>query len=349
MSEFVAVDATSPPGSDLYFNVAVVVEIDDENEFRDHYFQKVREFLSKHEIELPFPVLKSRTVLENLPSYSMRDGFDGLVDDIIKNPGISRINVCIGWYSADVDLEFKDSGNEINGNTFASNYLDQYFNIVALWRYHKAHDHDLAKRAYVDNISGHITKAWKYCGNEFNINMVPNGDLTYPSISTADIIAYNVGTFLAGHEEDKLTKFPELAEEFIIRRRNWDTSPYIHAEAVNERFTDHIVPTLPYTIQDPLHYPHPVLFVYDDILSSDDKSVLPRTDFHGIARKWAYENGGCVVNLAPSRLPSIVRNDDVIVYTKGSDSSVPELLQDLHPTKDLEIMDSDELFEELTS
>ncbi|WP_435196420.1 hypothetical protein [Natronomonas sp. EA1] len=348
MSEYVAVDTASPPGGDLFFTVGVVVEISDKDKFRSYYFEKIRNFLRTHQIEIPFPVIKARTIVDNLPSYEIRDGNQRLVQDLISNPGISRINISIGWYGADVQLGFKDSAN-LNGNTFASDYLEQYFNIVALWRYHKSHTQNLAPEALIDNVQGHITKAWKYCGNEFDLNFIPNGDLTYPSLSTADIIAYNLGTYLAGHEEDKLTNFPDIASEYIIQRRNWDVQPYIHAEAVNERYTDHIVPTLPYTIQDSIHYPHPVLFIHDEILSGEDKSVLPRTDFHAIARKWAYENDGCVVNLKPSRLPGILRSDDVIVYTKGSDSSVPRLLQDLHPTKELEIMDSDELIDELTS
>jgi hypothetical protein len=260
----------------------------------------------------------------------MRDGFDELVNDVIGNPGISRINVSIGWYGADADLDFKsETETPINGNTFTSNYLSQYFNIVALWRYHRSHERDLAQRALVDNIQGHITSAWKYCGFEFDISLVPNGDLTYPSISTADIIAYNVGTYLAAHAETKLTEFPELAEDYIINRRNWDTQPYINGEAVNERYTDHIVPTLPYTIQDQIHYPHPVLFIHDEILSSSNANILPKTDFHAIARKWAYKNQGSVVNLNTSRVPSILRSNDVFVHTKGTDASLPELLQDL--------------------
>lgn len=348
MSELVAVDTASPPGGEQYFLVGVVIEISDRDEFQDHYFDVVSSFVEKHGLEVPFQVIKSRTAVERLPSYQIRDGMDGLAEDLIRNPGISRINVSIGWYGTDVELEFKsDSENPFNGNTFASNYLSQYFNIVALWRYHRCHEHDLARDALVDNIQGHVTKAWKYCGNSFNIDMVPNGDLTYPSLSTADIIAYNLAGFLSGHEEDKFTEFPELAEDYLINRRSWDTQPYIKAEAVNERYTDHIVPTLPYTIQDPLHYPHPVLFVHDEILSGDEKEMLTRSDFHAIARKWAYEHDGCVVNLKTDRLPQIAKNDDTIVYTRGTDPSIPRLLQGLHPTKELEVIDSNDLIQQL--
>lgn len=350
MSSYVAVDSATPPGGNQYFIVGVVVEISDQKEFQEYYFEKVRKFISENRIELPFPVLKSRTVVENIPSYHMRDKMDHLLSDLIRNPAISRLNVSIGWYGCEVDLEFKDSDSEpIKGIEFASNYLSQYFNVVALWRYHRSHNRNLASTALVDNIQGHITKAWQYCGNVFDMSLVPNGDLTYPSISTADIIAYNLSAFLSGHEETKFTNFPELAEDYLINRRNRSTKPYVKADPVNERETDHIVPTLPYTIQDHIHYPHPVAFVHDTVLSGEDKSVLPRTDFHSLARKWAFDREGCVVNLKATRLPAILRGNDIIIHTKGTDDSTPQLLQDLHPTKDIVIMDSDELIRELTA
>lgn len=321
----------------------------DREQFRQWYFDAVSEFVGSHGIETPFNVIKSRTAVERLPSYSIRDGMDGLLEDLAANPAISRMNVAVGWYGTDVELEFKGKQeNPINGNTFASDYLAQYFNVVALWRYHKSHDRNRADRALMDNVQGHVTKAWKYCGKTFDLNLVPNGDLIYPVISTADIVAYNLATFLSGHDEDKFTEFPALAEDFLINRRNNNTSPYIKAEFVNERLTDHIVPTLPYTIQDQLHYPHPVLFVHDEILTGDERGALARTDFHALARKWAHERTGCVVNLKPDRLPSVVQDGDTIVYTRGSDPSLPDLLQELHMSTDIDVIDSRELIERLS-
>ncbi len=350
MADYVAVDTATPPGGDQFFTVGAVIEIDDLEAFRESYFDTISNFVDSNGLETPFKVIKSRTAVERLPSYQIRDRVDKLVDGLVANPGISRMNVAIGWYGTDVELEFKgDSENPINGNTFASNYLSQYFNIVALWRYHQSHDFERAETALIDNVQGHVTKAWKYCGKTFDMSLVPNGDLIYPSISTADIIAYNLATFLSGHEEDKFTNFPNLAEDFLIKRRDSSVSPYVKAEVVNERYTDHIVPTLPYTIQDQLHYPHPVLFVYDEILTEEHKGALDKTDFHALARKWAYKKEGCVVNLKPDRLPSIAQSKDKIVYTRGSDESLPDLLQGLHPTKHIEVIDSREMIRRLSS
>lgn len=104
---------------------------------------------------------------------------------------------------------------------------------------------------------------------------------------------------------------------------------------------------LPYTISGELHYPHPVLFLHDTVLSEEDKQILPQTDIHAFARKWAAEREGAVVGFHRSRIPAIVDDDDVIVYTKGTRSEEAEIFQELHPTKNLAVMNSTELVEKV--
>lgn len=339
MTEFVAVDASSPPGGENFFTIGVAVEISDVETFRSYYFDVVEEFCEEYSLELPFPVLKSKFVVDNLPSYQIRDGMGDLFTDLVENPGISRIHVSVGWYNEEVELEY--NGKELSGIEFAANHLNQYFPVVTLWRYHREHD-CVPDIAIIDNVQGHITKAWKYVGNEFDIRMIPHGDLTYPSLSTADILAYNLGRRMPS--DQPFLNYPEIAQEILIRNRSWDTQPYILGDVANERYTDHIVPALPYTIQAEAHHPHPVLFLHDTVLSGEGNEIIPQTDFHAFARKWAFENEGSVVALQPNRLPTIVRSGDSIIHTKGTDSSQAELFQELHPTKDIEVLDSEDLY-----
>jgi hypothetical protein len=83
------------------------------------------------------------------------------------------------------------------------------------------------------------------------------------------------------------------------------------------------------------------LFVYDEVLS--DNQILPETDFHAYCRKWALEREGSVVTWQQDRIPAIIYDDDVVVYTKGTDSSPIELLQELNPTREFDVMESGEL------
>ena len=132
MPDMVAVDTTSPPGGDQIFLVGVAVEVNDVDEFRSYYFNTIRDFLSDNNVQIPFPVIKSRTILENLPSYSMRDHMSELVANLIENPEISRINVSIGWYGEKINLEYKGGDGSTHGASFTSDVLSQYFEIVTL-------------------------------------------------------------------------------------------------------------------------------------------------------------------------------------------------------------------------
>jgi hypothetical protein len=243
-----------------------------------------------------------------------------------------------------VDLEYNDK-DPMNGNTFASKFLEQYFNVVTLWQYHRSHEYSLAESAYIDDLSGNITGAWQYVGNEFDLNVVPSGDRTYPIISMADVLSYNIQQIINGHKCDKFTEFPAIAEQFLIREKG-DADVYINGEYVNERNTDQIVPTLPYSIKSEIHYPHPILFVYDDVIGNSD--ILPETDFHALCREWALEREGAVVTWAEDHLPAIIGDGDVVAYTEGSDSEPIKLLQKLNPGTEFKVKRSDKLLDEIT-
>lgn len=339
MSETVAVDATTPPGDDSLFLLGVAIEIDDRTKFNEWYFEFVDEFCEANGIETPFRVIKSKTVVDELPSFEIADGMETLATGLLENPYISRINVAIGWYANEVTLAF--SGQELSGIEFVKQHLQNYFEILTLWRYHQSHEYGLASEALVDEAQGHITKAWKYVGNEFDLRMVPHGDRTYPPISTADILAYLLGRIMPN--DAPFVEYEKPARVWLLKNRNQRTEPYVSVDLVNERYTDHIVPELPYTISEELHYPHPVLFLHDTVLSGNDTQILPETDIHAFARNWAFENDGCVVGFHKNRVPAIVKDGDQIVYTRGSDSEQAEVFDDLHPTKDLRILDSNEL------
>ena len=89
------------------------------------------------------------------------------------------------------------------------------------------------------------------------------------------------------------------------------------------------------------------MYLYDDIFRQFDRPVLPQTDFHAYARKWAQDNAGCVVKMEPHLLPNIVRSGDHIVYTDGTDSRVCEMLVKLNPTKEIHLLDSTQFLKEM--
>lgn len=344
MVQFVAADASKAEQGNRSFLVGVAIEVSNGGEFDEYYFDLVDSICERYTIDLGHNIVKARDLLNRVPSFSVRDADDTLVKGLVQNPAINRIHVCIGWYDEGVTIA--EDSKTTSGIVFANNHLIQYFPVVTLWRYHRVHPDwdDAPKEAWIDNVQGKITKAWKYVGNEFDVNIVPHGDVTYPSLSTADIIANHLARTLP--REKPFSELEDAAAGILINYVN-GPRPRINAESVNEEYSDHIVPKHRYSIQSELHFPHPVLFIYDEMFADFDQGVLPETDFHAYARKWAQENIGCVVSLEPHRLPSIVRSGDRIVYTRGTNPDVCELLRDLNPSKDIEILDSDTLLEEI--
>ena len=62
----------------------------------------------------------------------------------------------------------------------------------------------------LDSFSGKITKAWKYVGNEFDMTIVPKGDLTYPALSAADIIASGLSGMLP--DDEPYTEYSRMVD-----------------------------------------------------------------------------------------------------------------------------------------
>lgn len=346
MVHFVAADASPAEQGNRYFLVGVAIEISNGTEFDDFYFNTISNFCADYDIELCYPILKAGTVLDRIPSYKIRDTSESLSRELLKNPAIERIHVCIGWYNDEVKLGYKpDKADPMSGISFVRKMLSQYFPVTTLWKYHQSNrNHGVPDEAWIDSIQGKITKSWSYVGNQFDLNVVPHGDITYPSLSTADIIARQLARTLPRNKP--FGELPGAAKGWLFDCVN-DDEVWVGAESVTVQDRDMIVPDYPYSIHGQLHYPHPVMFIFDDMFKEVDSSLLPETDFHSFAREWAHDEVGSVVNLDTNQLPATIQNGDRIVYTDGTDSSVCDLIQDLNPTKDIEVLSSTEFISRL--
>jgi hypothetical protein len=315
--------------------VGIAIEIEGGTKFDRHYGDVVRAFTEDHDIDLAHSILKTDDVLERVSSYDLRDESDRLMNELLSNPAIDRIYCVIGWFDRDVSLPWKT--NSMSGIQYSNSYLSQIFPIVTLWKYFEYFEDrtGVPNDAWVDNVQGKITGAWYISGGHFDLSLVPHGDVTYPSLSTADIVA--------GHLSRTLPKDRNLDELHRAAYGHLDnvteSSVEVQADFVNEEDAEMIVPEYPYSIQEELYWPHPCLFLHDEIFKDYDRA-LARTDFHAYARMWARENRGSVVKLQPEKLPSILKDGDYIVYTDGSSEKICETLQDLNPTKDTTLLDS---------
>lgn len=347
MVEFVAVDASKADQGDRSFLVGVAVEVADGGRFDDYYFGWVEQFCEEYDIELAHNILKAKDILNRVPSFSLRDAENAFIRGLVRNPAIRRIHVSIGWFDDsryDDGIPIGDGKTVDSGIRFVNGYLHQYFPVTTLWRYHREHPEweDTPDEAWIDNVQGRITKAWKYVGSEFDINLTPHGDVTYPSLSTADLVANHLARTLP--RDKPFRELDDAAAGTLIDYVDGQ-KPRVSADQITHEHADHIVPSHRYSIQGSIHFPHPIVFIYDEIFDEYDEPVLPDTDFHAYARKWAQEQAGCVYTLQPHRLPSLVESGDKIVYSSRSNTDVPETLVELNPSRDIELLTAQELFD----
>jgi len=343
MVEFVAADASFEDRGAVQFHVGVAIEISGGSEFDAHYDETVESFLTENDIESPHRIIKTDDMLQRLPSFEIRDAAGDLIEDLLQNPAIKRIYVLYGWYDESVKLPWKQ--NQMRGIEFSANYLGQVFPVITLWKYYdyfyEEEGESVPDDAWIDNVQGNIIGAWKAVGGEFDVNLVPHGDMTYPSLSTADLLA---GHLARTAPKKNLNSLHKSGYGFL--NNITPKSVNLEAQFVNEEQEPMIVPDYPYSIQEELHWPHPILFIHDEVFG-DYEYALPRTDFHGFARKWAFEHRGSLVKLNPNKMPSIVKDGDYIVYTDASNKEIPQMIQDLNPTKNTTLLSSSQFLQTL--
>lgn len=349
MVEFVSVDSTLADYGDKAFLIGVSLEVDNGSDFDEYYFETISQFCESYDIDIAFPVVKSEFLLRQIPGYQMRIGTEELAKKLILNPAIRRLHITIGWFNQD-SVEVGDRGETMSGIRFLNNHLQQYFPIIALRDYYRQFQRfgDIPDEAWVDSVQGRTTKAWFEMGTQFDMNIVPHGDVTYPSIATADYLAAHLKRTLP--RSKSVNEMANAAKGWAMGKRNEadkpeDETAFIEANSVNETDAESIVPDFSHRIKGEQHYPHPVMFVYDDTFAHLDNDVLPKTDFHSYARQWAQERSGCVVNFRADRLPDIVQSGDRIVFTSEEIPHVCRQLQRLNPSKDIMLMTSDGLID----
>jgi hypothetical protein len=341
MDEHIAVDATKAGNGDQFYLIGVAVEVEDQEAFDNYYFNTVEGFFNHYDFKPSYPVIKTSDITNNLPSFKIGSGLDWLATRLAANPHAKRITVAIGWYMDCVDI----GTGEMHGIKFASNFLHQYFPIVTLWRHREENDVPVSVDALVDNVTGRITDCWKEVGNKFDLRLIPNGDETYPSLSTSDIIANKLRNQFP--EKTPFEVYKNISYRWLKNNVNEENEPYIVSCSVNEEHASDIVPRHHYNIHSELHYPHPVVFIQDDVLSDAERSVLRSTGLYNTAKRYAYQNGGCVTNLNINEWPYAVISGDVLIHTSDTAGRTLHHLETLSPDLDINIYGAQEFLSEV--
>jgi|GEM_PF-1948115 len=328
MDKTVAVDAAKKSSGDHRYLIGVAVELSDLEEFRRHYCQTVREWYREWGIARTNEVIKSDHLSRNLPSYRLADARDELQRKILDTTSINRINICLCWHQARVDTPL----NEMGGGKFINQFVKPYFPAVTLWQYHRSQrSYTPATEAMVDSFSGKITKSWKYVGNKFNISIIPKGDQTYPELSAADLISAALSNVLPDTTDPE--ECERIANGWILERLPDTDEQYAETRVLSEDSNNWVIEHLKphkYDVRPHLHYPHPVFYVDEKVLSGKEREAIDRSQLFGYLCNVARDRGGCVTKLEPGSFPFTVRDGDYIVYNPVSPDRA-QTLQSLHP------------------
>lgn len=314
------------------------MDVKDRERFCQYYFDKVESFLQENDLVKPFNVVKNSEIKKLIPSYELSEKRREFFVEIISNPYIDNLHVSIGWYNDSFSPSY--SNQTLSSTDLINKHLKPHFEIITLWQYHKHHSeqkprYKMPRVAYCDESGGKVTKAWKYCGKEFTINMVPHGDLTYPAISTADLLVGSLGDYIP--DDATYQDCKGIIESFLIKKLDGDV--FSMFEPINEdcQDADHIVPQLKYPIKNSIHYPHPIVFIYDDIFEEN-------SNLFSMATRIAYNEGGCAKNISQPDFPHSVKEGDYVVYA-GDDDGIVYAIKSSFPHIDASMLSISEFLE----
>lgn len=331
MTGVISADGTKASKEEGVFLIGTTLEITDLNAFREEYFRVTKDFCAENSICETYPVIKSEHLSKNIPSFKFASQREKLIEDLVSIDEISNIHITACFYNEDVLLPKNDETT--SGIQFLTNILAQYFSQVSVWSYLESNRSYLKpqKKLLIDNFEGKLTRSWMDVSNFFNdIDVVPKGDLTYPSISTADLIANFVGrTF----EAKKM--FKENNTEFLEYPIRDEAEGYVSSSLLGPEAEDMIVPFLPFQSKPHHFYPHPIYFIYENCF--DDNDVVTTSSLHQKIRKEVYKKEGCTKFLNFSGDAYLFREGDKIIYT-GREKEKLSTFQVINSDMDIDVI-----------
>lgn len=278
---------------------AVAIAVDDVNEYNREYIEIVEGKCEEYGIETCHPLIKNEDVNRWVSDWERDEARRDIVTTLLQIETIREIQFVETsldpmWITVFEDKE--DSKRRINSQEFMNNYLEKYYNIIAIWEYLRKKrtrpehlpysDWPIHRNVMTDDFGGHINEAWIDVGDLANeIRVIPQGDKTYPLLSLADLTMNMVKQEVPTWDEQDIYEY--------LRDVTPDDSAWVDSIAI-----DHgpdlakMVPHLPENIRTILHYPQPKIYIeVGDALDSDKARSL---DIFQHVCRFALESGGCV-------------------------------------------------------
>jgi hypothetical protein len=275
-----------PDGMSL---VSVAVAVDDISAFNAEYTAVVKEFADKLDIRTPHPILKNQDITRWLPNWAQESARRDIVEEILDIGSIETIQITETSLKTQwIELYSNDEGESkrMNSDDFMNNVLSSYYNVVSIWKYLKngtGRGRSTENRYYImtDDFSGKVFPAWEEVGqNADSLQVVPQGDVTYPLLATADLV---MGLL-------KQEVYPLFAQNIYEHLKD-RTVGYVDSDNIDDDEIDDLIPHKKKSIRNELHYPSPTIYVDRAGMPKDKLTSL---DLFEHACRYAMEKDGCV-------------------------------------------------------
>lgn len=300
---WVASDATKYKFHDQRPNwislASVAISVDDIKQFNQEYFKIVQEKQSEYGIRTQHPLIKdgdiTRWVTDWERAEARRDIVTELLSiDTIRDIQFTETSLDPMWVTIFDDSE--EDKKRMNSQQFMNNFLEKYYNLIAIWEYlRREHtraydwphrDWPVHKNIMTDDFGGPISEVWLEIGAMAeNVQVVPQGDKTYPLLSLADLTMDMVKQQVSDWDEQKIYEF--------LKDITPDGSAYVDSTAMDSNpELKKMIPHTTDSIRTLLHYPSPT--VYIECGSSMNNKKAKSLDIYEHACRFAQKNEGCV-------------------------------------------------------
>lgn len=331
---WVASDATKYTFHDQRPNwislAAVAVAVDDLQEFNEEYSDIVKEKSEQYGIHTQHPIIKDEDITRWVTDWERAEARRDIVTELLSIDTIREIqfvetSLSPMWVT--LFSENEDDKKRMESQKFMNNFLEKYYNIIAVWEYlrkketrpqHLPHsDWPIHKNVITDDFGGHISEAWLDIGDLANeIRVIPQGDKTYPLLSLADLAMDMVKQQVSEWDEQNIYEF--------LKDITPDDSAYVDSIAIdNGKDLKNIVPHTTESIRSILHYPSPKIYIE----TGNSMDV-----------KFAQENKGCVKFFNENHDRDFMTSEDYLISLDDTESVLSDY-EELNDRKSITVLD----------
>jgi len=331
-------DSQRPGGASL---LSVALAVENIDLFDSKYKDIVSDKKSEYNIRVPFDIIKNKDINRWVADWVVEEARIDIATSLLDIESVETIQITETYFEpAWVDI-YKDdnhSHERVDAQNLLTGKLSSYYNLVSIWKYINndgSRPTETRKNVLTDDFTGKYNRMWSELGGTSeHLNIVPNGDQTYPLLSATDVIM--------GYLEQEI--YPLFAQNIYEHFRSFyddesENDAWIDADGLStnsEYEFERMIPNRDETVRRSQHYPKPTVYIdRGDI----ERKELESLDVMRYACNYAHQKRGCVKSLDLQVDRHYITGGDLIVAL-GSQTNHLTRLSKLN--KSVKLIEGDE-------